>query len=148
MSLFNNKTEDEFRSREITTYLSSDCKQAKLSENDIIVFSNYERRALFGCCQVGLWEDGSVCRERHLLDDVAYSTGKYNGYEIRIKNVKFFEYSYDNMNYILDVKCKCYNTMTKGFNSSYRKAEMSCKCGESCSGGTLQKFKILLLGMM
>jgi len=88
LGVFKNDTLKQYLSREDKSFLSSD-KRVELSSGTLVYMMNIETRELIGVAEISSWEDGSLCRERHLLDVDPYTGigAKYNRYEIAVKKV-------------------------------------------------------------
>jgi hypothetical protein len=102
VSIFNNKTAAEFQSS-YKEYLGNTTKLHTCKKDDIIILQNIEDKKVFGICQISEFSDGKIYTEHHLLGVDTYSgtDAKYNRYEIKIKNYKTVNISFD------DLACIC-----------------------------------------
>jgi len=147
VSLFNNTTQEEFLSS-LRTHLGNTTRLNNCEEGDIIVLQNIESKNMFGVALIGAYDDGKVYAEHHPLEMDIYSgnAAKYNRYEIKIKNFKKVNVSFE------DIACICgkslddpvRNNIWKGSCFSFRKANYT---GED-SENVMKRFHILLNSLL
>jgi hypothetical protein len=119
LGVFKNDTLKQYLSREDKSFLSSD-KRVELSSGTLVYMMNIEKRELIGVAEISSWEDGSLCRERHLLDVDPYTGrgAKYNRYEISVKKVVILRKAMkcEELASLLDIDSKKPNNIVKGFH--------------------------------
>jgi len=112
-STFNKKTRNEFLSGS-RTYFGSKDRMKKYGEGTYVLCQDIESREIFGVARLGRFEDGSSCREHHLLDTDTYSGdhAKYNGFDICIS--KFIEWnrSFDDVSFLFNLQSRPWNNIT------------------------------------
>jgi hypothetical protein len=102
VSIFNNKTQLEFESG-FRQYLGNTTKLHTCKKNDVVLLQNIEDKHIFAIAQIDEFPNGKIYREHHFLETDTYSgnDSKYNLYEIKIKNYRSVNISFQ------DLACSC-----------------------------------------
>ena len=143
ISIFNTLTQSEFLSSSLS-YLGNTTKLNNCKKGDIIILQNIETKIVFGIAEIDEYDSGNVYIEHCMLDSDTYSgdAAKYNKYEIKIKNFKKVNITFEDISFICgkSLQDPSRTNIWKGSCFSFRKANYS---GED-SDLVLKKLYVLL----
>jgi hypothetical protein len=150
LGVFKNDTLKQYLERDDKTFLSSD-KRVHFPVGTLLYLMNLDTKELIGVAEISSWEDGSVCRERHLLDPDPYSGrgSKYNPYEIAVKQVKLLQkpMKCSDLASLLDIDSKKPNNIVKGFHS-YTSAFYDRKNDPETHRRVIREFRAVIRGWL
>lgn len=132
--LFKNQSENEFM-LSTKTYIGNSKQVHCFAENDIILLQNIESKKIFGIAQFGVYENGKIFHEHHLLDEDLFggTNVHHNKYEVKIKNFKKVDITFEE----LAIMCgkplndRPYNNIWRGNNRTMVPAQYTGEDPES-----------------
>lgn len=134
VSLFDKKTKQEFLSND-KSYLGNTTKLNNCQEGDIVILQDIESKEIFGLAYIDVFPDGKIYAEHHPLEIDVYSgtAAKYNRYEIKIKNFRNVNISFEDMAIICgkSVDDKVRNNIWKGSCFGFRSANYNGEDSEN-----------------
>jgi hypothetical protein len=120
LSLFNNKTEEEFMksSRESFNHETKTTYPAGTR----VILKNQDSEKIFGIAILGEYENGKAWRDHHPLDIDIYSGehAKYNKYDYKIDKFKKISISYDHLRLLIGIDAKKQTNLTRRTHLAYR----------------------------
>jgi hypothetical protein len=150
LGVFKNDTLKEYLERDDKTFLSSD-KRVSFSSGTLLYLMNLDSKEIIGVAEISSWEDGSVCRERHLVDPDPYTGrgAKYNPYESAVKKVKLLRKPMKccDLAILLDIDSKKPNNIVKGFHG-YTSAFYNHKKDPETHSRVIGEFRSILRGWL
>lgn len=98
ISIFTKKTRDQFM-KSPKDRMGHKNRVNEFGGGDIILLNDIESREVFGIVTLGLYENGKVYTDHHLLDVDLYEgdAAKYNKYDIKIAEFRALTISFDTL---------------------------------------------------
>lgn len=125
ISVFNKKTRDQFM-KSPKDRMGHKNRVNEFGSGDIILLNDIESHEVFGIVTLGLYDNGKVYRDHHLLDADLYEgdAAKYNKYEIKIAEFRSVIISFETLANLCgqDLNSRSRTNIWKGTHLNYANA--------------------------
>ena len=125
ISVFSKKTRNDFV-KSPKEYLGYKNRVHEFRAGDIILLNDTESQEVFGIVTLGLYDNGKVYRDHHLLDVDVYEgdAAKYNKYDIKIAKFRSVSISFETLANLCgqDLNCPIKTNIWKNTQLNYTKA--------------------------